>query len=111
VAAVQRAGLDRADVPGDRERVGADEQVPVGVEAVHGVAGADADDAVVGVDAHDRRVEHGAGLGVPGGAQRRVEREAHPVQRDVGDLHRSRGRVGGWSRLGMRSGAAAPRAG
>ena len=53
----------------------ADEELRERLEAVHGVARADADDALVGLDTHDGRVESRAWHRVPGGAKRRVERQ------------------------------------
>ena len=53
----------------------ADEELYVTIEALHGVARADADDAFVGVDAHDRRVESRARHRIPGGMKWRVERQ------------------------------------
>ncbi|BBJ38178.1 hypothetical protein SSPO_008960 [Streptomyces antimycoticus] len=88
VGAVEVGGLDGLDVPGDVERVLADEQVLVGVEAVHQITGADTGDPLVGVDADDRRVEVAPWLGVPRGPERRVQLQAQPVQGDIRDLHR-----------------------
>ena len=63
--------LEDADVAGDGQRILADEQVLEGLEAVHRVARADAHDALVGLDADDRRREARAGDRVPGRGERR----------------------------------------
>ena len=79
-------GLEDLDLVGDRQRIGADEQVDERVEAVHRVARADADDPLVGLDPHDRGREARAGRGPrrPG----RVGRAGHQaVQADRGDAH------------------------
>ena len=64
-----------------RQRVLADEQRFVALEAEHHVARANAGDAKIGVNLHDRRVPMRARLGVPAGAKRRVEFE--PMARDL----------------------------
>ena len=53
-AGVEVDRLERPDVPRDGQRVLADEQVLERLEAVHRVARPDADDALVGLDPHDR---------------------------------------------------------
>ena len=73
-AGVEVDRLEDADVAGDGQRVLADEQVLVRLEAVHRVARADADHALVGLDAHERDREEPPRLGVPGGRERRLER-------------------------------------
>ena len=51
---------------GERQGVTADEQVLERLEPVHRVTAGDARDALVGVDAHERRIEPGPGIRVPG---------------------------------------------
>lgn len=65
--------LDSRDPLDDVERIGADEQVREAVEAVHGVARSDADQALVGVDEHQRRIEVPARHRIP----RRVKGRVH----------------------------------
>ena len=79
--------LEDADVAGDRQRIAADEQVLEGLEAVHRVARSDADDALVGLDPDDRRRERAPRDRVPGGRERRVERQDETVEADGGDTH------------------------
>ena len=67
------------------ERVLADEQAFVALEAEHHVARADAGHPEVGVNAHDRRVPEGARLGVPARVKRRIEMEAMTGDLDAGD--------------------------
>ena len=86
-AGVEVDRLEDADVTGDRQRIAADEQVLEGLEAVHRVARSDADDALVGLDPDDRRRERAARDRVPGGRERRVERQDETVQSDAGDTH------------------------
>ena len=71
----------------DRERVGSDEQVPELLEPDHRVAAADADQAGIGVHAHDRRLKRPAWHRIPGCEERRIERQAQPLRLDRGDLH------------------------
>ena len=68
--------------------VGPDEQVLELLEADHRVAAADPGQPVVGLHAHDRGVERAARHRIPGGVERRVEREPQALRRDRGDLHR-----------------------
>ena len=75
--------LEDLDLVGDRQRIGADEQVDERVEAVHRVARADADDPLVGLDPHDRGREAAARDGVPGGREGWVERQDQPVEADA----------------------------
>ena len=70
--------LEGPDVPGDGQRILADEQVLERLEAVHRVARADPDDPLVGLDPDDRRRERRPRDGVPGGRERRVERDHEP---------------------------------
>ena len=79
--------LEDANVAGDRERVLADEQVLEGREPVHRVARADAHDALVGLDADDRRRERSSRNGIPGRVERRIERLDEAIEPDRGDLH------------------------
>ena len=65
-AGVKRDRLQGAGVGGERQGVTADEQVLERLEPVHRVAAGDARDALVGVDAHERRIEPGPGIRVPG---------------------------------------------
>ena len=65
-AGVEVDRLERPDVPGDRQGIPADEQVLVGLEAVHRVARADPDDPLVGLDPDDGRRERAPRDGVPG---------------------------------------------
>ena len=67
------------------ERVLADEVALEVGEAVHRVAGADADVAGVVVDLHDRRREPGARARVPRGRKWWVEREFVVADVDAGD--------------------------
>ena len=53
-AGVEADRLDAAHLQLGGQRVATEEEVPVRVEAGHGVAGADADDALVGLDVHVR---------------------------------------------------------
>ena len=86
-AGVEVDRLERPDVPGDGQRVLADEQVLVRLEAVHRVARADPDDPLVGLDPDDRRRERAPRDRVPGGRERRVERHDEAVEADAGDAH------------------------
>ena len=72
-------------MPLDRERVLADEQMLVTLEAEHHVARADAGDAEIGVNLHDRRVPERARLGVPTRMERRIEMQPMPGDLDCGD--------------------------
>ena len=81
--------LEDADVARDSERILADEQVLEGFEAVHRVAGPDADDAGVGLDADDRGREPSPGNRVPGGRKGRVERRIRRSRRIGTDTHRA----------------------
>ena len=75
------------------ERVLADEVALEVGEAVHRVAGADADVTGVVVDPHDRGREVGARPRVPRGRERRIEREPVVADLDAGDdAHRARDR-------------------
>ncbi len=79
--------LEDPDVAGDGQRVLPDEQVLVGLEAVHRVAGPDTDHAIVGLDPHERDREEPPRHGVPGGRERRLERHDEALQPDGADLH------------------------
>ena len=79
--------LEDANVVRDRERVPADEQVLEVREPVHRVAGADAHDALVGLDADDRRRERSSRNRVPRRVEGRIQRLDDAVQADRGDLH------------------------
>ncbi len=87
---VQLDRLQRARVAREAQRVLAEEQVGVGDEPVHRVARADADEALVGLHAHERGVEGRPRNGVPGGAEGRVEGERQALERDRRDAHRAR---------------------
>ena len=76
-------------MPLDRQRVLADEQMFVPLEAEHHIARADAGDAEIGVHAHDRRVPERARLGIPARMERRIEMMAM-----AGDLDRRDDRLG-----------------
>ncbi len=78
--------LERADVARDVHRVLADEEVEVGLETVHRVAGGSADETLVGLDARNGRVESRARHRVPGGEEGRVEWEPQADQLDGRDL-------------------------
>ena len=108
-AGVEVDGLERADVPGDGQRVLADEQVLEGLEPVHGVAGADPDHALVGLDPDDRDREDGPWHRVPGRREWRVERDPQPVEPDRRDTHRP-GSIADPTRCGTVAGRAAGRA-
>ena len=71
----------------DVERVPADEEVLVGLEAVHRVAGADPGQPLVGLDEDERRLEPTARHRIPGCREGRVELERDPAQANGGDLH------------------------
>lgn len=71
----------------DRQRVVADEQRLVAGEAGHSVARADADQALVGLDPDDARVDGRPGTAVPARLKGRIERQAMAGDRDGGDLH------------------------
>ena len=86
-AGVERDRLERPHVARDRERVGPDEQVLELLEPHHRVAAADADQAGIGVHAHDRRLKRPARHGIPGGVERRIERQPQALRLDRGDLH------------------------
>ena len=86
-AGVEVDGLEDAHVAGDGQRVLADEQVLEGVEAVHRVARPDARDALVGLDPDDGGRERPARDRIPGGRERRIERQDEPLQADGGDAH------------------------
>ena len=87
---MERNRLEGTDLAADGERIGADEQLDVGLEAVHGVAGPDAAHTLVGVDEDERRREPLPGHGVPGGGKRRIERKFEVDELDTGDLHGDR---------------------
>src|SRR3546814_7039650 len=57
------------------------------LEANHQVAGADADQPLVGDHPHHRGVEGGAGPGVPTRPERRVQRQAMAGDVDARDFH------------------------
>ena len=73
-AGVHRDLIERPDVPGDPQRIGADEQLGVALEPVHRVTRAVTGDALVGSHDDQSRIEVPAGYGIPGWAERRVER-------------------------------------
>ena len=58
------------------------------LEAVHRVARADADDALVRLDPDDRDREDGPRQRVPRRRERRIERDPESIQADRGDTHR-----------------------
>ncbi len=70
-------------------RVASDEQALEQRAIGHRVAARVALDAVVGADDHDRRLLGGARLGIPCGAERRVERIAVDPRLDRCDPHQS----------------------
>ena len=74
-------------MPADPQRVLTDEEVRVRLESGHGVARADPGDARIGLDSHQGRVEPLPRHRVPGGPERRVERQPEPVEPNRGDLH------------------------
>ena len=104
---VEADRLDDGRVPGDLQRVAADEQVTERLEAVHGVTGAVPGHALVGLHPDQGGVEPGARHRVPGRAERRVQRQPHPVQPDRGDLHWARASSGMATRLTRRADTAA----
>jgi hypothetical protein len=67
-------------VPLDGERIAADEEIFVTFEAEHSVARPQADQAGVGRDAHNRRVEGHAGFRIPARVKWRIEPQ--PVMSD-----------------------------
>ncbi len=79
--------LEDSDVPSDRERILTDEEVLEGFETVHRVARADADDALVGLDADDRHRERGSRHGVPRRREGRIEGHAEALETDGADPH------------------------
>ena len=79
--------FEHADVARDGQRILPDEEVLIGPEPVHGVARTDADDALVGLDAHDGHSERPTRLGVPSGHERRIERDAQWFEPDRTDAH------------------------
>ncbi len=86
-AGVKRDRLQRACVGGQRQRVAIDEQMLERLKAVHRVAAADPGEALVGLHAHDRGVEPGPRLRVPGGVEGGIKRQAEPLYPYGGDLH------------------------
>jgi len=86
-ARVEVDRLERPDMPGDGQRILPDEQVLERLEAVHRVARADPDDALVGLDPHDRGGERAARLRVPRGVERRVQWDDQAIEADGGDAH------------------------
>ena len=79
--------LEHPDVAGDGQRVLPDEQVLERLEPVHRVAGPDADDALVGLDPHDRHREGRPRHRIPGRRERRIERDPQALEPDRGDAH------------------------
>lgn len=86
--------LESANVSRDLHRVLADEQVDEGLEAVHGVAGTDTNQPLVGLDPDDRRFDEAPRDGIPGGEKRRIQLQPQTLQADRGDLHAGAGRGG-----------------
>jgi hypothetical protein len=84
---VEVDGLEYADVPSDRQRILTDEEMLEGLEAVHRVTGADADDALVGLDAHDRHRERRSRHGIPRRREGRFEGHAEALETDGADPH------------------------
>ena len=80
--------VENSPVALDGKDVLADEEMFVAREAQHGVAGADTGQAGIGVHPDDRGLEGAAGLRVPAGVERRVERQAVVRDLDAGDLDR-----------------------
>src|SRR5260221_453067 len=74
-------------VPFEGERVLADEKVLMAAKADHQIPGSDADRTFVGAHAHDRRIELRARLGVPAGAEGRIQIQAMLGDLDPSDLH------------------------
>ena len=85
-AAVEVDGL--ADLPDDlgSSRIDADEVTPEFRQVRQVVAARVPGDTVVGVDCDERRLDARPRHGVPGGPERRVERERVPTRLDRGDL-------------------------
>jgi hypothetical protein len=70
----------------EREWILTDEQVFMPLEAEHAIARGDTDQATVGRDAHEGRVEVSARPAVPARGKRRGKRQPVVTDRDRGDL-------------------------
>ncbi len=87
---MERDRLEHGDVALDRERIPADEEVLVALEAVHRVAGTDSGEPFVRLDEDDRGLEGSARLRIPGSEKRRVEVDRAALEANARDLHARR---------------------
>ncbi len=79
--------VEHAVVPVDVARILTDEQMLMALEAKHEIAGADADETLVGRDPDHARIEVPPRPTVPAGVEGRIQRQPVMADGDVGDFH------------------------
>ena len=71
-------GFNALDLVHDLHWVGANKEMLVCLEAIHGVTRTVAGDALVGLNSHKGRGEFATWVWIPGCVERWVQRQAHP---------------------------------